>query len=129
MPRHAAWNVLRSGTTTPMRAVDREAERRGLEPRDRALLRRILGTEVRRRGTLRAILRTFANGKLSQDIAAHLRLGLAQLFFLDRVPPHAAVSETVRATSDTIGHTGLHNRAVTKIPPELDISQALGTSK
>jgi len=103
VPRQAAWNVLRSGTETPLRAVDREADRRSLEPRDRALLRRILGTEVRRRGTLRAIVRAFAHGKLSQDLAAHLRLGFAQIFFLDRVPPHAAVSETVRATSDTVG--------------------------
>ncbi len=101
-PRHAAWRILRSGSATPLREVDRVAAARELDDRDRGLLRRLVGTEVRRRATLRAIVQHFAKGKPSADIAAHLRLGILQLCFLDRIPPHAAVSETVRACSDTV---------------------------
>lgn len=103
MPRLTAWKILRSKSTTPLREVDRYAERAGLDARDRGLLRHLVGTEVRRRGTLRAIVHKFARGKPSPDVTAHLRLGLAQLFFMDRVPAHAAVSETVRAAADSTG--------------------------
>ena len=103
MPRITAWRILRSGSATPLREVDRFASRAELDARDRALLRRIVGSEVRRRGTLRALLGHYARGKPSPDVATHVHIGLAQLFFLDRVPAHAAVSETVRATRDTLG--------------------------
>jgi len=103
MPRLTAWKILRSKSTTPLREVDRFAAHAGLDDRDRGLLRHLVGTEVRRRGTLRAIVQKFARGKPSPDVTAHLRLGLAQLFFMDRVPPHAAVSETVRAAANTTG--------------------------
>ena len=105
MPRETAWRVLRSGSETPMREVERFAWKAGLELRDRGLLRKIVGTEVRRRGTLRALVNHFAKGKPKPDLAAHLRVGLAQLFFLDQVPVHAAVSESVRATTDTLGQS------------------------
>ena len=105
MTRIAAWLVLRSGSPTPLRVVDRVARERGLDPRDRGLLRRLVGCEVRRRGSLRALVAHFARGKPSADLAAHLRLGLAQLFFLDQVPVHAAVSETVDAATRTLGQS------------------------
>lgn len=102
-PRHAAWRILRSGRATPLREVDRVAAAYQLDDRDRGLLRRLVGTEVRRRATLRAIVQHFAKGKPSPDVAAHLRLGVLQLCLLDRIPPHAAISESVRACSDTVG--------------------------
>lgn len=103
MPRLAAWEILRSGSTTPLREVDRVARNHNIEGRDRALLRRLVGTEVRRRSTLRAIVNQFTRNKPNADIAAHMRLGLIQLFFMDSVPEHAAVSETVKAATDTCG--------------------------
>ncbi len=103
MIRHAAWACLRSGSEKPLRTVDRQARELGLDDRDRALLRRIVGDEVRRRGTLRALVRTFARGKPKPDLVAHLHVGLVQLLFLDKVPDHAAVSETLRAVHDTLG--------------------------
>ena len=103
MVRLAAYEVLRSGSDLPLREVDAAAERRELDARDRGLLRRIVGSEVRYRGTLLALVRHFARGKPNPDLAAHLRIGLCQLFLLDRVPDHAAVSETVRAAADTLG--------------------------
>ncbi|MEM9380466.1 MAG: transcription antitermination factor NusB [Planctomycetota bacterium] len=103
MPRHAAFLCLRSGSPTPLRAVGRFAERRGLDERDTALARRLVGVEIRRRGTLRAVVAAFVHHKPKPDVATLLRLGVAQLLFLDRVPPHAAISETVRATADLVG--------------------------
>ena len=105
MPRQAAWRALRSGSIAPLRAVEQEAARAGLDARDRALARKLVGTEVRHRGTLRAILRHVAHGDLSADLAAHLHIGLVQLVYLDRIPPHAAVGETVGLVRDTIGVT------------------------
>lgn len=103
MARWTAWQVLRSGSPTPLREVDRYAAAAGLDARDRALARRLVGTELRRRGTLRALLAAFATGKPAADVTAHLRLGLAQIFFLDQVPDHAAVSETVSAVLASCG--------------------------
>lgn len=103
MPRTTAWNVLRYGGTAPLRAVDRFAYEAGLEDRDRALVRRMVGTEVRHRGSLHAIVQNFARGKPSADVRTHLRLGVVQLLYLDQIPPHAAVSETVRATANGEG--------------------------
>ena len=103
MVRVAAWFILRSGSATPLREVDAAARARELDGRDRALLRHLIGVEVRHRGTLRALVRHFAHHKLKPDLVAHLHLGLAQIFFLDRVPDHAAVSETLGAVHDTVG--------------------------
>lgn len=101
--RHLAWEILRSGSDQPLREVDAAAAAWELDPRDRGLLRRIIGTEVRRRATLRAIVQRFTHGTPKAPLAAHLRIGLAQLLFMDKVPPHAALSETVSATRDTLG--------------------------
>ena len=101
MPRFTAWRLLRSGSITPLRDVDAQADDRGLDARDRGLMRRLIGTEVRRRATLRAIVRSFAKGKPSADFSAHLHLAIVQALFLDRIPDHALASETVRLVGDT----------------------------
>jgi 16S rRNA (cytosine967-C5)-methyltransferase len=101
MPRYTAWRLLRSGSPTPLRDVDAYAAERGLDGRDRGLLRRMMGTEIRRRATLRAILRTYAHGKPSADFAAHLHLALVQALFLDRIPDHALTSETLALVDQT----------------------------
>ena len=102
MSRDTAFDVLRSGSTTPMREVGWFAQRDGLDDRDRGLARALVGCEVRRRATLRAIVKTFAKGNPSTEVATLLRLGAAQLLFMDSVPDHAAVSETVRVTTERI---------------------------
>ncbi len=102
MVRITAWHLLRN-SETPLRDVDRAAKDAELDDRDRGLLRKIIAIEVRRRGTLRSIVRTYATGKPSTDLSAHIHIGLVQLLFLDQVPDHAAVSETVGAVRDTMG--------------------------
>lgn len=101
--RLVAWQVLRSGSPTPLRLVEPFSRRAGLDARDRGLVRRLVGIEIRRRATLRAIVAKFARGKPNPDLMAHLHLGLAQLFFLDRVPDHAAINETGAAVHATSG--------------------------
>ena len=103
MLRLTAWEVLRANAGAPLRGVTPAAQRVGLDARDTSFLRHLVGTEVRRRATLRAILAQLTRGKPNPDLACHLRLGLAQLFFLDRVPDHAAVNETVDAVSRSLG--------------------------
>jgi 16S rRNA (cytosine967-C5)-methyltransferase len=108
MIRRLAWEILRSGSTAPTREVAGVAAEAGLDARDRGLLQHLVATEVRRRGSLHALVKRFAKGRPNRDLAAHLRLGLAQLFFLDKIPPHAAVSETVRAATETLGQSKGH---------------------
>lgn len=102
MPRLVAYNALRSGSM-PLLQVDRLAESRGLESRDRALARRIVGTEIRRRGTLRALVRTFGQGRLSPELVTHLHVAFVQLFFLDRIPTHAVRSMMFDSVRRTLG--------------------------
>ena len=112
MPRRAAWTLLRSSSPTPLRDVDRIAERFELEPRDRAFVRKLVGTEVRRRATLRTIVHRFCTRRVKADLACHLHLALVQLLFMDRVPDHAVVSETMRQVRDTLSpHDVLDTRA------------------
>lgn len=101
--RRLAYEILRSGSTVPTRRVAPMAEREGLDDRDRALLRRLVGTDVRRRATLHAMLRVLARGKPNRDLVVLLRLGLVQLYFLDQIPDHAAVAETARLAHEMFG--------------------------
>src|SRR5262249_48604303 len=64
---------------------------------------RLVATEIRRRGTLRALARALCARPPSPDLAAHVHLGLVQAYFLDRIPDHALVSETLRTVHDTLG--------------------------
>lgn len=105
MPRHAAYLCLRAPSGKPLLEVDRMAKSRQLDERDTALVRRLVGTEIRRRATLRATVAGFAHQRPKPELAALLRLGIAQILFLDKVPEHAAVSETVRATTDFLGES------------------------
>ena len=101
--RRLAWEILHSERSAPLRRVAEATADPGIDARDRAFLRRLIGTEVRRRGTLRALVRRFATGRPDRDLEIHLRLGFVQMFFLDQVPDHAVLAETVRAAKQTHG--------------------------
>lgn len=103
MTRLAAYTILRSGSTTPLRDVDHMSESLDVDPRDRGLLRRIVGTEVRRRATLRAIVHAVAPALKNVELMTHLHIALAQALFLDRIPPHAVLSECSEAVRTTLG--------------------------
>jgi 16S rRNA (cytosine967-C5)-methyltransferase len=103
MSRLVALEILRARHRVSLRAVDRAARQHGLDARDRALVRHIVGTEVRRRGTLRVLAKAFTRGRPTPAVQDCIALGLIQLFFMDTIPDHAAVSETVRATGEMLG--------------------------
>jgi 16S rRNA (cytosine967-C5)-methyltransferase len=77
-----------------------DARGRDLEPRDRdflrALVKKTLRGAIRLDHVLARHLRQ-APESLDPAVLAALRLGAAQLLLMDRVPPHAAVGETVAA--------------------------------
>jgi 16S rRNA (cytosine967-C5)-methyltransferase len=80
------------------RALHGEARRLRLDARERALAMQLAYGAVQRRATLDALMEALAGRpaqRLEPAVLAGLRLGLFQLLFLDRVPAHAAVGESV----------------------------------
>jgi 16S rRNA (cytosine967-C5)-methyltransferase len=74
----------------------------GLDPRDRAFVRLLLATTLRRLGEIDEVLGALVERPLDGANAAGrqvLRLGAAQLLFLG-TPPHAAVDTSVRLSVD-----------------------------
>lgn len=70
----------------------------GLAPRDAALAHALYDAVIRRWLTLRALLETRLRsplGELEPKLQGVLLAGAAQLFLLDRIPPHAAINESV----------------------------------
>jgi 16S rRNA (cytosine967-C5)-methyltransferase len=103
MSRLVAFAILRSGSTTPLRDVERFSDEAELDARDRGLVRRILGTEVRHRTTIRAVIHAIAPAIKNAEMLAHLHVALAQALFLDRIPPHAVLAECSDAVRQTLG--------------------------
>src|SRR3954452_19998312 len=98
-----------------------------LADRDRALVRKLVATVLRRIGTLRHMLGLYLDSGLPADaprVEAVLLIGAAQILFLD-VPDHAAVDLSVRlvqADRRAAKYPGLINavlRRVTREGPEL----------
>lgn len=96
------------------------AELRNLEDRDRALVRRIVGTVLRRYGTLRNLIGTYLDRGLPADVPRvemGLLVGAAQILLLD-VPDHAAVDMSVRlmrADRKALHYAGLVNAVLRQI--------------
>ena len=86
------------------RVLHGEARRHRLDPRDRALATRLAYGVVQRRATLDHVIAQLAGRpveRLEPAVRAALRLGVLQLAFLDRVPAHAAVRESVELAKQT----------------------------
>jgi 16S rRNA (cytosine967-C5)-methyltransferase len=80
------------------RTLHAEAARLELPPRERALATQLAYGTVQRRATLDHVIAALAGrptSRLEPAVLAALRLGVFQLAFLDRVPAHAAVGESV----------------------------------
>jgi 16S rRNA (cytosine967-C5)-methyltransferase len=107
--RRCAFRVLRrvfdEGAWAD-RAFRAEAERAGLEPRERAFAQRLAYGTVQRRMTLDHVLGALSSrppGGIEAPVRDALRLGLLQLLYLDGVPDHAAVSQTVELAGSERG--------------------------
>ena len=95
----------------------------GLPDRDRALVRALAATTLRRLGTLRHLIGLFLDSGLpaqARRVEIVLLIGAAQILFLD-VPDHAAVDLSVRlarADRDAIHFTGLVNAVLRRVARE-----------
>ena len=93
-----------------------------LPPRDRPLLRTIVRSVLRNRALLdhvvsRSLSRPLEG--LDPDVRGALRAGAAQLLLLDRIPPHAAVGETVEVVrSRSPRAAGLVNAVLRRVAAE-----------
>ena len=103
LPARQIAAALLEGVLRRSRAFDDELEQQSvalqaLEDRDRAFVRMLAATVLRRLGTLKHIIAGKLTAALPQEIArveTALLLGAAQIMFLD-VPDHAAVDLCVR---------------------------------
>lgn len=97
-PRDAALRVLTLHAEAMPDLHPVEPDTRGMDPRDAALAHMLVDASLRRWITLGYIASAAGNRdihSLEPKMRAALICGAAQLFFLDRVPDHAAISETV----------------------------------
>ena len=121
--RRAAFSVVRrvfeQGAYAD-RALSAEAV--GLDRRDRALATQIAYGTVQRRATLDHAATQLVRrdlGSLQPAVLAALRVGLYQLLYLDGVPAHAAVSESVElAKAAGRGGAGLVNAVLRRAAAE-----------
>jgi 16S rRNA (cytosine967-C5)-methyltransferase len=96
-PREIAVRVLREWATKtiPVDSLLAEALPQLSGP-DRGLCQELVLGVIRRLATLDWLIEQKTNGRQQQSLAQTLlRLGLYQIFFLNRVPHHAAVNEMV----------------------------------
>jgi 16S rRNA (cytosine967-C5)-methyltransferase len=94
----------------------------GLPEKDRALVRMLVATVLRRLGTLRAVLAGLLEAGLPRNapqIEIALLLGAAQILFL-KVPDHAAVDLSVRLAAEARNrrYAGLVNAVLRRLTQE-----------
>ena len=130
-PREAALRILQAVDTRSAfsdRLLDGAHQRGGPEPRDQALLHELVKGTLRWRGRIDWVLDRLVHIGLSQVqpwIKNVLRLGAYQILFLDRVPAHAAVDESVKLAHQ-YGHpgtAGLANSVLRRLAEEKDQMQ------
>jgi len=108
-PRRHALEVISQALSPTGRGfardlLDARLTHAPLKPADRRLAADLAYGVIRRLGTLDAVIAAFARRPLDQlepGVRQVLRLGVYQLLFLDRVPAHAAVNESVRLARAT----------------------------
>ena len=101
-PRQAAYSILSRISKERSYAdilLDQELGRGSIQGPDRGLLTELVYGTLRRQGTLDHIIGQFSSiriDRIERSVHTLLRLGIYQLFFLDRIPASAAVNETVK---------------------------------
>ena len=110
-PRRVAFQALKE-TAAGRTPEDSLADLgRLLAPRDQALAAALVYEVLRNQALLdHWLLASLSAHEAGPDLTLVLRLGLAQLFFFDRLGDHAAVSETVALAKKVVpGRHGLVN--------------------
>lgn len=96
--RVAAYNVLLGVERGAFSSDLLARETFSLESRDAGLAEEIALGVLRWRASIDYIIRTLSGRpivKLDREVLAALRMGVYQLRWLDRIPPHAAINESV----------------------------------
>jgi 16S rRNA (cytosine967-C5)-methyltransferase len=126
-PRRAAFLTLKRLDREDIFAetlVGRELASGRLSGPDRGLFTELVYGVLRRRGSLDHLVSLFAGRspqRLEHDLLQLLRLGLYQLFFLERIPPSAAVNETVNLAGEFVPRAkGLVNAVLRRADRERD---------
>jgi len=116
--RAAAFEVL-LGEVAASRAFDLSAAAAtafaGLDQRDRALAYELVTGTIKRRRTLDRVIAACADvatGRTRPAVREALRLAAFQILYLDRVPAHAAVSESVELAKRSGRRDGAFANAV-----------------
>ncbi|MDG2321168.1 MAG: RsmB/NOP family class I SAM-dependent RNA methyltransferase [Rhodospirillaceae bacterium] len=114
----AAALALLAGAVRDGKAVDTRFQKVAgtLEPRDRAFVRLLVATTLRRLGQIDAVLGHFVTRTPLPPVEDTLRLGVAQILFLDTAP-HAAVDTSVELVKRVRQSkmTGLVNAVLRKV--------------
>ena len=127
-PREAALKILHAADTRSAfsdRLLDGAHRLPNQDPRDEALVHELVKGTLRWRGRLDWVLDRLVHIGLSQVqpwIKNILRMGAYQILFLDRVPVHAAVDESVKLANQ-YGHpgtAGLVNSVLRRLAEEKD---------
>jgi 16S rRNA (cytosine967-C5)-methyltransferase len=106
--REVAFRVVRrvSDGAYADRAFRAEAGRAGLSSADRGFAQQLAYGTVQRRLTLDHVIARLSDrplAKLDPPLLDALRIGVYQLLFMDSVPDHAAVAETVQLSKSAKG--------------------------
>ncbi|MBM3146311.1 MAG: 16S rRNA (cytosine(967)-C(5))-methyltransferase RsmB [Actinobacteria bacterium] len=124
--RRAAQRVLVAIERDGVRfetALRREAARAGLDGRDAALLWELASGVTKRRRSLDVVIAALSRYPLRSmpaEVRTALRLGVYQLLFLDRIPVHAAVGESVELVRGSgAGSAGLVNAVLRRASDEV----------
>jgi 16S rRNA (cytosine967-C5)-methyltransferase len=129
-PREIAVRILQRharGGAFIEELLDDDRDLADLPPADRALVQEICCGCVRWRGALDWLIKKKTdNREQHEEVLAVLRVGLYQLLWLDRVPPHAAVHETVEAGRALLrgAEPGFVNAILRAYARELDATRA-----
>jgi 16S rRNA (cytosine967-C5)-methyltransferase len=115
--RDLAFRLLNRGISVPTREIDRASKSGELAPRDRALLHELVSGVIRRLATLDSVLAAYLRRNPEKAVRTILRIGTYELIYLERVPPHAVVSESVavagrRISGPTAGFVNAVLRAI-----------------
>ena len=109
-------------------ALDLALKRNELSNSDRALVTTLFYGVIERKITLDYFISELSSRELSEidrDTRMLLRLGIYQLRFLDRIPDHAAINETVSlASRKTSGFVNAILRAYTRSANKIEMPKA-----
>ncbi len=123
MPRRTALEALerfRRDSAWSRQVLDSLAAKNGLDGRDTALAARIFYGMLQNLALCDFTIDRFARGRLEPKVRDILRLGTYQLLFMDKIPPSAAVNESV-ALCRTLGYeraAGLVNAVLRRVADE-----------